>query len=254
MSGHNVRRPAQTFPPAPFVNMPEPRKGGRMARHRILFLPGVVGVDHLIAHECGHVMRLWSVSPEERRLATSDRELQVAAIEQLGDELTRLANKGIPPEVLARMFETVYHGTVRQVTNVPIDLCIERWLYEDYPGLREAQRESLLSQLREAQQVLAPNIAQATPPTVFHASNAMNCAFARGVARLYDEPNLAEPYRDSPFWTIGGDLLTLLDRVRDDAQGDVEVVDRWAERLHVQGWYRWAALDSPPPAQTVVSA
>jgi hypothetical protein len=49
----------------------------------------------------------------------------------------------------------------------------------------------------------------------------MNCAFARGVGWLYDEPTLAEPYRDSRFWTIGGDLLALLDRVPDDAQGDI---------------------------------
>jgi hypothetical protein len=42
------------------------------------------------------VVRLWSVGPEDRRLTTSDKELQVAAIQQLGDELTRLANKGIP--------------------------------------------------------------------------------------------------------------------------------------------------------------
>src|SRR5439155_9350932 len=102
---------------------------------------------------------------------------------------------------------------------------------------RDAQPDSTPAQMQERRPAPAPNIAQATPPTVFHASNARNCAFARGVARLYDEPNLVEPSRDSQFWTIGGDLLTLLDRVRDDAQGDVEVVDRWAEILHVRGWY-----------------
>jgi hypothetical protein len=81
----------------------------------------------------------------------------------------------------------------------------------------------------------------------------MNCAFVRGVARLYNKPKLAEPYRDSRFWTIDGDLLALLEHVRDDAQADIGIVDRWAIILHAQEWCRWAALDRLPHAQTVVS-
>ena len=46
-------------------------------------------------------------------------------------------------------------------------------------------------------------------------------------------------------------FLALVDEAPDDAEGDVAVVDRWAEILGVRGWYRWALLDSIPPSDPV---
>lgn len=175
----------------------------------------------------------------------------MGAIEGLAVELADLANGGIAPRVLSEVFALIYAGMVRQIANVPIDLRIETWLYREHPALREVQRRSLLGQLREGVQALAPQIERVTPPTVFRASNAMNCAFARGLMRMYDDPTLAAPYRDTAFWEPGGALLALVDATRDDAEGDMAVVDRWAEILGVRGWYRWALLDSIPPSDPV---
>ncbi len=229
---------------------------GDMPAHRILYKPGAPGValDHLIAHECGHLVRLWTVDPAARRLAVSDRVLQVGAIEQLGQELADMANAGMPPPALSRMFGLMYPGAVRQVTNVAIDIRIERWLHGQHTALREAQRASLTAQTRENAQVLDPQIARITPPTIYHASTAMGSAFARAVANLYDEPALAAPYRATDVWDLGGELLDTIAHARDDADGDVALVDRWAKRLGLRDWYRWEQLDTLPPTEAIVSS
>jgi hypothetical protein len=186
-------------------------------------------------------------------LPIADPNLQMQAIEQLGQEFADLANSGIAPPILSKLFETIYPGIIRQVTNLPIDIRIERWIYRDHPGLHEAQRASLLTQLGENHQVLSPEIERHTPPTVYRASTAMNCAFARAIAQLYDEPALEAAYRGTAVWEIGTALFEGIDDVRDDAAGDCALVDRWAEHLSVRGWFRWVPVDSLPASGAVVT-
>jgi len=208
----------------------------------------------VIAHECGHLVRLWTVGPAARRLTVSDRVLQVGAIEQLDQELADMVNAGMPPAALSRMFGLMCPGAVRQVTNVAIDIRIERWLHGQHPALREAQRASLTAQTRENAQVLDPQIARITPPTIYRASTAIGSAFARAVADLYGEPALAASYRATDVWDLGGELLDTVAHAHDDADGDVALVDRWAERLGLRDWYRWEQLDTLPPTEATVSS
>ena len=222
---------------------------GGMADHRILYRPGAASIDHLVAHECGHLVRLWGVPEDARRLPANGREEQVGALEGLGEELAAMANAGVPLRTLSELFTRAFPGLVAQVTNIPIDLRIERWLHGGYPGLLGAQRASLLAQLGVNRGVLTPDVARITPPTIYRASCALNAAFARGVAELYGEPGLAAPYRDTPHWEVAGRLLAALGEQPDDAGGDVAAVDRWAELLGVRGWYHWARLDSLGPAE-----
>jgi hypothetical protein len=147
----------------------------------------------------------------------------------------------------------IYPGTIRQATNLPIDIRIERWIYREHPGLHEPQRSSLLAQLAENAKVLSSEIERHTPPTIYPASTAMNCAFAMAIAQLYGEPELEKPYRDAAAWEVGAELFQLIGEEPDDAAGDCSLVDRWAEMLGVRRWYRWATLDSLPPSQAVVA-
>jgi len=228
---------------------------GGMDRHRILYRRGVEDMDHLVAHECGHIVRLWTVPPERRMLPMGTMDAKVAAIHQLGDELTRLANEqGIKPEHLSKLFDMLYPGTIRQVTNFPIDIRIERWLFEDYPDLRDTQRRSLLAELEENRQVLAPGIASTTPRTILQASNAINCAFAIAVSRLYKDVSLAASYSSTAYWQTGHELLDLVQHHPDHADGDRALVDDWAEKLSVDTWYTWRVLGDLPAADAMVAA
>jgi Tetratricopeptide repeat len=228
---------------------------GGMDRHRILYRSSESPMDHMVAHEVGHIVRLWTVPEDQRRLPFSTLETKLGAIQQLGGELTKLANEEkLPPEYLAKSFDLIYPGMVRQVGNIPIDIRIERWLYERYPELRRVQRESLLSQLKEGVEATAERIGRTAPHTVFYGSSVMNCAFTIAVGEMYGETDLWEPYRGSPYWSEGLRLVRMIDAADDDAGGDVRLVDEWATALKVRDWYRWIRLVDAPAADAMVAA
>jgi Flp pilus assembly protein TadD len=228
---------------------------GGMDRHRILYRSSESPMDHMVAHEVGHIVRLWTVPEDQRQLPFSTLDTKMGAIHQLGEELTKLANEEkLPPEYLAKSFELIYPGMVRQAANIPIDIRIERWLYERYPELRRVQRESLLSQLKEGVEATAERIRRTTPHTVFYGSSVMNCAFTIAVGELYGETELWEPYRGSPYWSEGMRLVRMIDAADDDAGGDVRLVDDWARALKVRDWYRWIKLVDAPAADAMVAA
>lgn len=199
-------------------------------------------LDYLIAHECGHLLRLWSVPAPERFLPS------ITAGQR------RLVNRRLLPEVQERipLFPAqavkevlfIWHaGIVRQVTNYPVDLRIEQWLFQGYPSMHPLQAEALRRQVQEDQVVLVPEIRLFTPRCVHEASAIMNCAFARRVLEILGDSSLALPYA-SRLSEAANELLSILDgNGENNYRGDVVVINRWAERLGIRDWYAWVRMD-----------
>jgi len=84
---------------------------------------------------------------EKRIIPYSDDEIKLSALSQIETEIVGLS-KILPFERLTSIVNLWYNGIVRQVTNHPPDIMIEKWLFNDYPGIRPLQRKSLENQLR----------------------------------------------------------------------------------------------------------
>ena len=97
---------------------------------------------HLIAHECGHVQRMFAAPPDKRlvpvtRPEHSDRVSRILA----ADPCVTLDTMD---ERHARELLTIWHqGMVNQVVNLNVDYRIESWLYREYPGIRPNQEKSI---------------------------------------------------------------------------------------------------------------
>ena len=146
------------------------------------------------------------------------------------------------PEAVKELLFIWHAGVVRQVTNYPVDLRIERWLFKEYPGMSDLHTEALIEQLREDQAVLAPEIEFFTPPPVYEASVIMNCAFARRVCEMLGDSSPRLPY-PKRLARAANELLAILDREEEDNhRGDMRTVNRWARRLGIENWYTWIRL------------
>ena len=77
-------------------------------------------VSETIAHECGHVLRLLSVAPFDRKVSCST-SLHVSTAKS---ELEREPSS-LPPEIKNQMLDTWINGLVLQVNNLPVDVRIE---------------------------------------------------------------------------------------------------------------------------------
>ena len=102
--------------------------------------------------------------------------------------LYHVARQGLSPEHLGQLVAIWHDGIVRQFCNIPVDMRIERWLYEEYSGLCTLQRTALRQQARENAKVLRRRVRTFTPEKVYHANAVMNAAYSAYLASFSSHP------------------------------------------------------------------
>jgi hypothetical protein len=209
--------------------------------YEIHFVKGEEQVlEHLVAHEVGHLVRLYQVPEAERVMPSVTPATRLRAIEQLAPELLSLVRNGLPDDALVKLFDVWHQGVCGQLASFPADLRIEAWIHSAFPGLRLVQRKSLIAEVARAIPSFLPAARAFTPPTVYRATMAMNAAQAIHVAQLFATPSLIEPFERQGFGTRGRHLLGLvLDAEDDGHHSDRQAIDAWARELRLTGWFDW---------------
>jgi hypothetical protein len=202
-------------------------------------------INHLVAHECGHMLRMFAVPEEKRITPYSDDALKLKALGQIETEITVLS-KTIPFEKLSGIVNLWYTGIIRQVTNHPPDIMIEKWLFDDYPALRPYQRKSIEKQLSESIAGLKDSVSQITPKTILEASNIMNYAFFR-LLGLHFGTNFIRAYNNTPYVNRGKELAAISEKEYINTyEGDIQMANRWAQFLGLGDWFKWRAFEDIP--------
>jgi hypothetical protein len=202
-------------------------------------------VNHLIAHECGHILRMFAVPEGKRLIPMSNEEIKGIALNEMQDEIMGLS-KILPLERLAQIINLWFNGTVRQVTNLPPDIMIEKWLFDDYPELRPYQLRSLQKQHQEAIAGLKNEVKQITPSKILDASNIMNYAFFR-IIGFYIKTNFLTPYNQTNYVRKGKELAEYTEKnYTNDYEGDLKMIDYWAKYLGLSNWFAWTGFENVP--------
>lgn len=202
-------------------------------------------LSHQIAHECGHINRYYRAPTERRLVPSSDAKTLQAAIIDI-EARDKALLRSFPLEVRYRILPSLVSGLIYQLTNLPTDIYIEKWIFETYPDLRQDQCRSLEKTHREAVEGLNPALRSRLPRVVVDGSGAMNYAFFKKIDQITGSTFLRE-FRRLPSKKIGESLYKL---VRDDdtgLEGDILLVNEWAERLKVTGWFKWIDFEEIPP-------
>ena len=202
-------------------------------------------INHLVAHECGHILRMFSV-PEEKRLIPAKPKDARAMLQEIEGDLNRIS-KLIPMQELIQVVGMWTNGLVRQLTNYPPDIMIEKWIYDDYPELRPYQLRSLERQNQQALKGISRKVQMTTPTKIYDSSNIMNYVFFN-LLGSHIKADLARPYRNTPSSKKGKQLLKLTEKnYMNSYEGDMAMIDRWAEFLGLSKWYSWVEFEDVPP-------
>jgi hypothetical protein len=202
-------------------------------------------VSHLVAHECGHILRMFSVPEEDRLIPMSNQEIKGIALKEMQDEITGLS-KTLPLERFARIINLWFSGIVRQLTNFPPDIMIEKWLYDEYTELRPYQLRSLQKQHQEAIAGLRDEVRQITPLKILDASNIMNYAFFR-IIGFHIKTNFLTPYNQTSYVRRGKELAQYTEKnYANNYEGDIKMIDYWAKYLGLSNWFAWTGFENVP--------
>ena len=220
------------------------RKG--MPDHLMYYKREHTGImNHLIAHECGHILRIYDVGPENRLIPFTNDELKLKALKDIEPEIQKLSQI-MPFEGLVQVANMWYAGTIKQLTNFPSDIMIEKWIYDEYPDLRPYQSQYMKKQYSEAVQALSGQVERMSPRKILKASNSMNYAFFHLLGTHFRDDYYLRRYDRSAYASIGNELILLQQESENTYKGDIDTVNKWAEALKLSHWFAWRDFEDIP--------
>jgi len=203
-------------------------------------------INYLIVHECGHLLRVFNCPEEQRLIPYSDQKTKYEALKKIENEIVDLT-RILSEDKIANVIDLWYNGIIRQVTNFPPDIMIEKWIFDKFPDLRPLQLKSLKKQLTEALSGLTETVWRITPKTILYASNVMNYVFFR-ILGLHIGQNFISEYNSTPYLAKGKELASITEKEYTNShKGDNIMIDRWACFLNVADWFKWRGFEDVPP-------
>ena len=217
-----------------------------ISHHVILYRKSDDGImNHIIAHECGHIIRIFLTPEPKRVVPCTDPEHFKIAMAETKEEMKKLPSfiQRLQTEQILNIW---INGLISQLTNAPPDLMIEKWIYETYPELREYQSESIKKQWKEATLGMNKEIKTMTPPKIYNSSHIMNCAFYQ-IIDDFLKHDFSRAYKSTPFIEKGRRLAEMTRKnYQDNLEGDVEKINEWANFLNLTKWFCWTDFENIP--------
>jgi hypothetical protein len=198
-------------------------------------------ISEAIAHECGHILRLLRVSPADRKVSYSSSSHFTKAFAELDDEKSSL-----PSELKNQMYNTWINGLVLQVNNLPVDVRIERWIYNTYPGLREEQAQYLRNQALACVSAFSKELTKVTSPKVFRCNRSMVYAYLKAISLLIGGDIIQHFDSHPEIVEVGEWLFKFLDCPDLGYLQDIETTNEWAKFLGLTDWFSWTDFENVP--------
>ena len=198
--------------------------------------------DYITCFQCGFILRSAETEPADRFDVGPTFRGRKAVEQLLRDHGRQPGATPLAKEMREPVRDQLLDGVIRQLRSVPIGLRIDAWLLAEYPVLAEQQRAMAQQQLEQGLTTLSPTVRKLAPTTIVRASAAMSAAFAAFWGRTWGDPVQVSPYRAAGFLEPGEELLSVFDSMPADPSHDRELIERWAERLELDGWLEFLPL------------
>lgn len=214
----------------------------RMANHIVKVKENSTArVNHIIIHECGHILRMMQADPDQRVVPSSNTDTTNQAFADLAHDLQTL-----PAEAREEIFNHWLTGLINQLVNLPVDVRIEKWIHDTYPAFRDTQTKSVAVDVKTCLRGLSEEIRRNTIEPIFSKSNAMVYAYLRGISGITGE-NYLPHFKKYPEIKKGGrKLYAFLETEDKGFVQDVAIINSWAEILEIESWFAWIGFEDVP--------
>jgi hypothetical protein len=214
-----------------------------LALHRVFYRPDSSSPpDYLICQQAGAILRFFSAAPDKRFDFASSSE-GVATVERLVK--SHSVAKALPPTALPQLCQILLDALLSHLRTIPAGMRVDHWLATEFPELAELQKASILRQLEDALLTLAPQHREVTPSKIFESTQAITAAFALYWSQRLNQPQLVLPFKAAGFLQAGQELLAIWETTPDLAENDRALIDAWADKLGLAGWYQWLPYSAP---------
>lgn len=214
----------------------------RMPRHIIKIKENSTArVNHIIIHECGHILRMMQTDPAQRVVPSSNTATTSQAFTDLNVDL-----QALPADAREDLFHFWLTGLINQLVNLPVDARIEKWIHDSFPAFRETQIKSVATDVKTCLKGLSEEVRRSTIEPVFSKSNAMVYAYLRGVSSITGENYLPHFKKYPEIKKVGRKLYAYLETEDAGFMQDVATINSWAEILKIDSWFAWIGFEDVP--------
>jgi hypothetical protein len=210
--------------------------------HELYYNAGMGGqIDYAIVSRCGHILRLYGTDAENRYVPVANKRTMMAYLMELDDEIHKLA-AFYGKDRIRQMVVMWYEGLVYQLTRMPTEIMINKWICGSFPFLRDMQLKALNDQRAVAVMSISPDVGSVMPSKIYRASNIMNYVYFK-VLEDFFQLDLVAPYHSTVFIFEGSSLARITENdYLDSHEGDRAMIDQWAGRLALGAWFEWKPL------------
>lgn len=196
--------------------------------------------DYLICYQCGFILRKFGV-PAEEMVDFGSTEVGTSIT------MTLLRNSQgkkhqLDPDRLRKAAKQMVDGLLIHLLSIPIGLRVGAWLREEHADLVPLQDRQVVREVKLSERTNTTEIKRRIPKKIFDATQSINAAFAIFWADALQQPDLAEPFRD--YRKDGQVLVDLLNDIPPGPENDRELLDTWAQYLHLSDWYQWVPFQA----------
>ncbi len=219
--------------------------GKQSPEHLLLYKPDHSKlINYIIANQCGHILRILDAPEDKRFFPVANKKTMMCYVMETEDEINRL--KAVFGDKIKQMIVMWYQGVVFQITKMPPDLQIDKWIYDTYHELRPIQMKSIQHQLQNANQGLSEDLRKIVPFKIYNISNIMNYAFFK-VLENHFHLDFVRAYHRTIFLFEGSALARITEQEHiNNHEGDVAMINRWADKLEIKTWFEWKHIDDMP--------
>lgn len=204
--------------------------------HLIKFQPNKHAVAHLVMHELVHLeFAIEARLSKKYKLITSDIENQNAFKIQIHGFLTELEkkNKSIDTNEYLRK---LHDGLVSQIFNAPIDLFIEKYLFERFEKLRPFQLISLYSMMKEyIEASTSKKVQEFAPQFVISKNRILNLVSAMQFKELFHIDYVNDFNSNASELKTTNDFYEEFANINKEKPEGIEydLIEKWAKRLQI---------------------
>lgn len=209
--------------------------------HLVRYKPAYPFREHLMMHELVHIQFMMEARKENtNQLFVSTPEGKKQFISDNRKWIEKMNKMKMTEETISKVISDLFDGINRQLFNTPIDLFIEDFLYNEYPGLRPYQFLSLFNLLNEGiHAVTEKNIVELSPGMVLRCSKILNIVTALHFKDLYglDLTGVFKATKDES--DTANTLYAEFLEYRDDREPgeEYELIENWGKDLKLDKYF-----------------
>lgn len=200
-------------------------------------------MNALVAHECGHIKRIFALDESDRKIRVASGENISIAYSQCQKDL-KMIRRFVPN--IDSHWKYIFGRMVTWVTNMPVDVRIEKWLYDfNNDELRRAQEKWLDRQITNDVKIgFGSTFKRTNPKVIYDATITLNYSYALCIDSILgtDHANKYEKLFDK----YEEKAIELIRPIFNDELSDKDITDKCAEMLGLRSWYTWTNFENVP--------